>query len=241
MKKIKTKNKKVFGILGLPRSGTTLLNNILNSYENSFSISEPHWVNLLRPGQLRTDKIKINLSDNKNNFNEVKKFIKTTEYDLGGIKETYRSKQKDSSNFILNSDLVDFIVVVLRNPIYGFSGWVRSEGNLADENLFINDYKSLIKDCEKTNKLIFWVNYEKLCEEGVDYLNDVFGDYVFLPKIEEIKKPNFIFGDDRANKGGKIKKPNKSTEGVSLEISEKITKELKPLYEKYTKIKNEVY
>lgn len=241
MKKIKIKEKRVFGILGLPRTGTTLINNTLNSYDNSFSISEPHWVNILRPGQLKTDKIDLDMSNNNNNFNEVKKFLEKSKYDLGGIKETYRTKQKESANFILKSNIVDFIIVVLRNPLYGFSGWVRSEGSSANKDLFINDYKSLIKDCENFNGDVFWLSYEKFCEEGIDYLNNIFNDYLEIPKIDSIRKPNYVFGDDIANEGGEIKKPNKEIKGVNNETKDLLEKELMPLYEKYIKSNYEVY
>ena len=233
---INTTKKEVFGVLGLPRMGTTLVNNMLNSYNNCFCISEPHWANILRPNSVRLDKVNFDTRNNNEIYTNLKKYLEeSTEFQLGGIKETYREHQKKSANYILNSPHVDFIIAVIRKPDVGFDAWLRSNwrGYYISPQNYVKSYKSLCRDLENCNKEIYWVQYEKVCNEGIEYLNKVFNGRLILEEINNIKKTNYIFGDEKANVGGNIKPPKTGTEKVPPHAISLINEKLNIFYHKH--------
>jgi hypothetical protein len=234
---INIKSKKVFGILGLPRMGTTLVNNIMNSYDNSFCISEPHWSNILSPQATRSDKVTFDIKDNNKIMTNLSNFVSNSGvYQLGGVKETYRSHQMESANFVLNSDNVDFIIAVIRKPEFGFDAWLRSNwrGYYIDVNNYINTVKHFYKTLDNSDKQVFWLQYETLCADGYSYLNKVFDGHLVFDELNNIKKTNFIFGDPTANTGGSIKPPKNSLFKVNENQANLIREKLDDLYDKHT-------
>jgi len=229
-------NRTVFGILGLPRTGTTLLNNILNSYDNSFCISEPHWANILNPGSVRVDNVNIDCSKNNKIYENIDSIVDGKKYLIGGVKETFREHQMESSNFVLNSLYVDIIIGIFREPVSGFNGWLRTNwrGYYINHNNYIKSYLSLFNTLKNHNKKTVFLQYEKICNEGVDYINNKFKDIgIELPIIEGIKKTNYIFGDPSANSGGKIKKPNMNNNNINKDIQNHIENNLTPVYKSF--------
>lgn len=224
----------IFGVLGLPRTGTTLLNNILNSYTNGFCISEPHWANILNPGSVRVDNINIDCSKNDKIYENIDKIVNGEKYLIGGVKETFREHQMESSNFILNSSYVDVVVGIFREPVSGFNGWLRTNwrGYYIDYNNYIKSYLSLYNTLINLDKKIVLLKYEKICNDGVNYINQKFNSIgVELPFINEIKKTDYIFGDSSANSGGKIKKPNIKNDNINDGIKNIINHNLKLMYD----------
>lgn len=228
--KIKTGNEVVFGIIGLPRMGTTLVNNVFNSYENCISISEPHWHNILRERGGNESNLSfhgIDLSNNNSVIPNLKDHLsEDPDIEMCGIKETYRSHQKASVDYLLNSEDVDFLVGVIRDPIETFDSWLRSEwgGMYNDVKYFTQTYKNFTEDLNKNEKTVHWVKYEDLCEGKSDHLNNLFDGELEFDDIEEIKKTGYRIGDMNANSGGEIftniKKSLRVTEGQSRVIQE---------------------
>jgi hypothetical protein len=232
--RVHAEQKSIFGILGLPRSGTTLLNGILNSYANAFSISEPHWSNILAPHATRLDKISFDCSNNKTIYANLDAFLThSNEYVIGGIKETYREHQPESANFILHSDQVDFVIGVFREPASGFSAWLRTEwrGYYDEPTNYIKSYKKLHQTLTTiTTKRVFLTRYERLCEEGITYLNEVFAGHLRFDELHQIKKSDFHFGDPQANQGGDIRPARTDTSNVSKAHAKLIRRELNDIY-----------
>lgn len=200
--------KKFFLILGLPRSGTTLLNNILNSQSNIFSISEPIWE------KIQTGKInsfgKINLNTNLQPIEIVPKlqqFLKSSDtYDYGGIKETFRHWELLPVSIAQLSN-IDFIFRIKRNPIDCFGSWKEKTSwgnNYTNIDSFITSYKE-ISSINHDN--IIDIDYDLMIDNGIDYLNNVLP---FTIERFEVSPTNFGYGDVKANNSTKIeKRPSK--------------------------------
>jgi hypothetical protein len=229
MVEIKTDKQIIYGILGLPRTGTTLLNNIFNSYDNSFCISEPHWANILSPGQIKLDKINIDCKVNGNIYKNINDMVSNSEQF-----NTYREHQMESANFILNSDYVDLVIGIFRDPVSGFNAWLRSawKGYYIIPDNFIRSYVSFYNTLQNiSDKKVVMMKYEDICEGGVEYINKKLNDEITLPQLDEIKKTNFVFGDPLANSGGTIKQANTNNSNIPENIQNHINKNLKPIYD----------
>ena len=232
MKLVKGK-RTVFGVLGLPRTGTTLLNNILNSYDNGFCISEPHWANILNPGSVRVDGVNVDCSNNGRIYENINNIVDGEGYLIGGVKETFREHQMASSNFILNSPNVDVIIGIFREPVSGFNGWLRTnwKGYYVNHNNYIKSYRKLFDTLNTSNKKTVFLKYEKICEGSVGYLNSKLDEIgLELEPLDGIKKTNYIFGDPTANSGGIIKKPNVNNGNINQKIQKQICSELNDIY-----------
>lgn len=194
-----------FLILGLPRSGSTLLTNLINSQPTGFCASEPLWENenfhkvktfgkILPPlDSLRTQDIPSFL---KNQLN-------TNNFTFGGYKETYRNWQFDYLKPHINNDL-DFIIKIYRDPVQNFGSWKKKKnwGKQYDSATdFVTCYNNF-KDI--TFKKVYNIQYEDILKGGIDYLNET------LPisfSTEKITSYGFTYGDARANLSTNINPP----------------------------------
>ncbi len=231
---VKSKNKIVFGILGLPRSGTTLLNNIFNTYKNSFCISEPHWANILNPGSIKLDKIDIDCRNNSEIYPNIKNLIDTNNnFIMGGVKETFRHHQVESANYIINSSNVDLIIGIFRDPVSGFNGWLRTawKGYYISPQNYVTTYMSFFNTLSNIkNKKVVMLKYEDVCDGGIDYINSKLQNIVELSPINEVKKTNYVFGDPSANLGGKINTPNINNGNIDVNVRDFINNHLSKIY-----------
>jgi len=227
--KIHSKNNLIFGIIGLPRSGTTLLSNIFNSYDNSFSLVEPKWVKDYDNNYFTTDKISINIDcdlvESVNNLVKIEK-----KYNIGCIKETFRIHQKEYTDYLISDNRIDSIIFIFREPISNFSSWKKTKWGsyYEDVDYFIECYKNLYQTyLDQKNKHL--IIYEKLCLDKNNYLNLIFKDFIF-EDIQILKPTNFKFGDEKANSGGNIELPNSNISNLTIEEKEKINNSLKNIY-----------
>lgn len=104
---------KSFFIFGVPRSGTTLLCNILNSQKNSTCLVEPHFYM----------QVHGKYEDENHSFKkgtDPVDFLKNQNYQYGGFKETFRKPWV--ANHLVNLDeieshikSVDFSVAIIRD------------------------------------------------------------------------------------------------------------------------------
>jgi hypothetical protein len=227
--RINLNNNIIFSIVGLPRSGTTLLSNIFNSYDNSFSLVEPKWVRDYDRNYFTTDKISINIdSDLVESVNKLVKVEK--KYNVGCIKETFRIHQKEYSDYLLKDDIIDSVIFIFREPVSNFSSWKKTKwGSYYDDvDYFIQCYNSLYQLYlnQKNKKLVI---YEKLCNSKLQYLNSIFTEMKF-DDIEKLKPTNFKFGDEKANLGGNINSPSFKDDNLTSEEKKRINNSLKNIY-----------
>ena len=189
----------LFAVIGLPRSGTTLLSNMLNSFDNSFCLSEPHWAKILNPNAFRLDKLSGHFSfqTNESLMSELQSFTKNSNYTCGGVKETYRIWQPASVMFPYNSQDLSFIFFIFRDPLSVYNSAKKWGGKYCEISNHVTNYTSLANDylILKKNQQLFTVNgvvpnlvsgtaasksevtpvgicYENLCSGGVDYLKN---------------------------------------------------------------------
>jgi len=196
--------KQFFLVLGLPRSGSTLLTNLINSQDNVFCVSEPLWEKR-GFGRVKTYgklKIKENLDINEIPLRLKEELIKG-DYNFGGYKETFRYWQFDYMEQHINEDL-DFIIRISRDPVQNFGSWKKKKQwgiqyNSVQE--FAKCYNELMNF---KFKKIYDIQYEKILSEGISYLNKV------LPikfSTDKLNPYHFSYGDSVANSSKKIIEP----------------------------------
>lgn len=208
--------KQLFIVLGLPRSGSTLLTNLINSQTKSFCVSEPLW-EMDNFKKVKTfGKIKIDESYDINDIpNKIKSSLIKSEFDFGGYKETFRHWQNKYLVPHINDDL-DFIIRISRDPIQNYGSW-KKKSNWGKQYSDVKDFSDCFNSLKNLEfKKIYDVQYEKIIEEGIDYLNDV------LPikfDNESLKPSHFTYGDSFANSSKNIKQPEFNTNVTKDEIN----------------------
>lgn len=220
----------LISIIGLPRSGTTMFSNILNSYDKSFSLVEPKWIIDYDKKLFTSDKIEIDSSSDI--ITSVNKLIKIDKkFSIGCIKETYRIHQKEYTDYLLHDDRIDSTIFIFREPLSNFSSWKKTNwGSYYDDvDYFIECYQSLYQTYLNSKKK-YLIIYENLCDNKERYLNKVFQNEIIFSEISEIKPTNFKFGDKNANSGGIIKTANCDFENLSDTEIQKINNSLKKIY-----------
>jgi len=132
-----------------------------------------------------------------------KEFLKASNYDIGGIKETYRHWQSECVDLV-KDEHIDFRVFILRNPIYNFSGWKRSQSaEDFDVHTFVENHISFIERIKikslKTPSYI--IKYESLCSFGTEqsFYNKVFEGLLSFNAPPKLASTGYVYGDRQAN------------------------------------------
>lgn len=248
MRIVSQEKKKIISVLGLPHSGTTVVCNIFNSMNNAFCISEPHWILLSKPKDLRFDK--IGSLSNSNNVNQIMDSVLeklfNSKYDFGGVKETFRPTRPEITDFlnrVVNKS--DILVFVIRDPKAHYNSLKATTAgtnrNPIPIDRITNDTIKLeekINQIDKNKRIILKI--EDLCNAGnrgaINYINnrsngiiDIRGDFVLNPT-------NYIYGNHLANRSNKIKGPNMSTKLLTQQDIKYIDKEIMPIYNRIAKL-----
>lgn len=196
-------------ITGLPRSGTTILTNYINSMENSFCFIEPYW-EYERTGKskfFKDEKLKncYYLKYKKNETlpldKAVDKILK--KYDFVGLKETFRSNAyKNIAPEIINENLLRKhkgkykIIGIVRNPLNVWNSLKSFEKNKSswagNIDLFIQNYCNFFKFIEP-NKPIVYENFVLSPKETLKKIN------INTKDITNILHRNSGMGDKTAN------------------------------------------
>ena len=184
-----------FFILGVPRSGTTILCNLFNALEDGFCLGEPHWY-AVNQGVVPLEKmLSIYLSD-------VRYRAIHNGYNLSGYKETYRLRHKLSDDLVkLHLSFVSFFLIIFRDPVLVHSsqralGW--TEWDTPDD--FNESYKRLDELAQHEKGIA--IVCEQFVQNPLTYLNQrlpfqIEGDLVLKPTGHE-------FGDPFANRSTRI-------------------------------------
>jgi hypothetical protein len=232
-------NKLFFAIEGLPRSGTTILNSIFNSIEDAFCFSEPIWQLIQNPYGLRLgkldDKIAYNSIAANNVVLELRRVLQTCDYNIGGLKETYRDWQTECVDLIKDEDL-DFRIFILREPKYNFSGWKRNPFGPEYYNveIFCRNYCNFIERIYKKalSTPTYIIKYEDLCSaQNIEkYINTLMEGKIEISGKINILKTGYSYGDIKGNNSNKIETSRKTTDNLTIEELKKIS-EIEPLYD----------
>lgn len=206
-------------IVGLPRSGTTIISNTINSLKNAFCFIEPHWEKSLK-GKVSFDDKKLKWIWGLDYYSgdalpldhAITKIL--NKYDLVGFKETFRSNIYESFyKNISNQDLLFKyktagykIIPIIRNPL---NVWNSNKSFNPDKDswagrldLFIQNYCDFINFIKPLNPIIFerFVQFpEKTLKEfGLDVPNKI-----------EIQSRKLKMGDVGARSSTKIEHKKK--------------------------------
>jgi len=238
---LNVKRKTLIGIVGLGKSGTTLLCNIINSADNAFCLCEPHWSLMLSPLSLRLDKVssKLNIKTEKDVMLEVKKLLyKDETFDVAGIKETWAIERKKPFEYMTKGN-PDFYIFLFRDPKETLNGyWKEKSAIKIDE--FINEY---IEYCEMYKKYyrksnVCSVFLKDLCFFHNDYiglikyLNNRLKNNLCIFNDFSLKTTNYIFGSKKANENNEIFPYNDDQSLLSFEEKKHIDTKLSNVYEK---------
>ncbi len=248
MRIIPQDKKKIVSVLGLPNSGTTIVCNILNSMDNAFCISEPHWATLSRPQHVRFDKVgSFKISGVAGIMNEVQKKLKENkQYNFGGVKETFRPFD-ERVNKCLNKiiDESDIVVYVLRDPKAHYNSLkkttVGTSRNPVPIERIVNDIKKFEKSIKRTkNKVILTV--EGVCKAGnagvIQYINQKAGGLLKVEGPFRLKKTDYIYGNNVANRSNKIIPANMSTQFLTGQDIRAVESGIVPTYNRILKMGN---
>ena len=207
-------------IIGVARSGTTILANYINSLENSFCFIEPHWSMKLHnkidefylPAINDPDHDLFHKEDNL----PLDYLISEMEnkYNIVGFKETYRkSKDRFRDNTELIQNYIDSnlytIIYILRHPYAVYNSIKRfdrtpleTKKNFED---FISSYKGFL-DLIVANRPVI---YEYFIENPFQEILEKTGIAVKNPS--KILSHNTRMGDETANKTDEIRKIKSET------------------------------
>lgn len=173
--RLNVQEKPLIGIIGLPRSGTTIVSNILDSMDNGFCAVEPIWATTNSDIQTFSTK-RGNISTRP--IPEIIPRLKELDGDFGALKETYRTHQKDSADKLMAGST--HVIGVLREPCSLFASWqLRKWGSPYNNvHFFINNYQSFIDDLKNLSatKPVTILQYEKLCIDPQVEMRIVFGN-----------------------------------------------------------------
>lgn len=239
MASVKTKQKQFFVIEGLPRSGTTILTNIMNSFENSFCFSEPIWQLIQDPYNLKLGKLNNQIWPNSLSpygvVKQLKNVLEDDMYSIGGLKETYRDWQSRCVDIVKDEDL-DFRIFILRDPRYNFSGWKKTPfgPEYYDVNIFARNYLNFCDRIDMKSKLIptYVIKYENLCksDDPLSYLSSIIGDRISVSGDLNLTQTGYSYGDAKGNNSKSVSAPRTDTQNLtSHEIN--VCDELMSLYE----------
>lgn len=186
-----------FFILGVPRSGTTILCNLFDALEDGQCFGEPHWWSY-----------KEAMSSEKYIYGIFQKECLARKLSnpagLFGYKETYKGYYFPDEQLIkLHVPQVDFFLIVFRDPVMTHSsqralGW--KEWDRPDD--FNQSYKRLDELAEHEKGIA--IVYEQFVKAPLEYLNERLPFQIEGPL--ELKPTGHTFGDPFANRSTEIVK-----------------------------------
>jgi hypothetical protein len=239
MRLVPHSNKKIVSVVGLPHSGTTIVCNIINSMDNAFCLSEPHWAKLSKPGDVRYGKLNDLTIDNVENFmSRIQNALKNSAFHFGGVKETYRPFAEGMTQVFENiQKKSDVVIFVVREPLPHYNSLkavtANTKRNPIPVDRMLSDHISLLNYINNTPNRVL-IKIEDLCNEGdtgfIPYFNKISKELKIEGKFS-LKPVDFIYGNHIANKSKNIKKPNMSQQHLSKSDIIYLQENVVPLYQ----------
>ena len=195
--------KLLFFILGVPRSGTTIVASLFNSLEDGFCLGEPHWYLQTghedagaygKVGEHHRPVTDPMLIMNTN----IIPILESTDYKLAGYKETWHRHHREQLRRLVKQHipLVDFFIIVFRDPVVTLSSLrTHAWGDLKPHHI-VKDYVELDRLARHPKGV--GLAFEGFCDGLLGYLNkrlpfDIEGRLVLDPTGHK-------YGDQRANR-----------------------------------------
>jgi hypothetical protein len=233
--KTNLKDKKILcSILGLPNGGTTIINSLVNSLEDGFSLGEPHWlyqyrnkdISLVKQGSCGKVSKYFDLTKVKTDVDILPHFIvptlNNTDYKVGSYKETYRDGHLKYCDelFKAHYETLDFILLVVREPRFVFRGDIIR--NIQDLPKFYQIFYNFSQR-EKVLPII----YEDFCQQPLKTFNQVVSPYFQIEGEIQLQNPNHMFGNSKSHSSKKVRPANMYKH---VEIDESLYKKALSLY-----------
>ena len=210
-------------IIGLPRSGTTIVASLFNSMEDGFCLGEPHWFikSQLEMGKNYTIPECIDMCGGKGIFtskdyaqmhcsdfllpNLIAYKLRTSSYLLGGYKETYRGDVLGMRMLALDSIVSDLVIIVLREPYEVHESQMRVNWPAEKWPLVKAEEGDAILRSFLVDDNVIPVEYNNFCANPIKTINTSL-DGRFQVEGEPILKPSgWVYGDPQANQSTEVK------------------------------------
>lgn len=247
MKIVPQATKKLISVLGIPRSGTTIVCNIFNSMANGFCLSEPYWTLLSNPKQLRFDKTGgLNFKTPDEIFNKIlARLASDSKLNFAGLKETYRPKERRMKKHLAKMISSDVVVFVFREPKAHYNSFKvmakHHKKNPMPLAYMIDTFNALYDETIAAHKNgnAAIIILEDLCKAGnqnaINYINQRSKGLIRIVGEFELKPTNYLYGNPKANRSKRIAPANTGTNLLTPEEASIINRELLP---KYRALKN---
>jgi len=190
---------------------------------------------------LTFDKVKnLELKNAKQIMRKIKNKVVSSQFDFGGVKETYRPQDKNMKLYfdhIINmSDIVAFVV---REPKALYNSF-KLEAKRAQRKrpmplarLFA-DYKSLYDQITKNIDKSVVFTLEDFCNAGntgiKNYIRNKSGDNINIKGKFELHPTDYKYGNSVANRSKKIMPPNINISLLSGQEKRQVNNELYSIY-----------
>jgi hypothetical protein len=199
--------KRLMFLLGVPRSGTTIVASLFNSLEDGFCLGEPHWY--LKTGHEDTGaygKVKEHcrpVEDPKLIIEtNIIPILQDTDYMLGSFKETWHRHHRADLRALLarNMSVIDHLIILFRDPILTLSSLRAHDWGELRPHHIVKDYYELDKLASHPKGI--GLVFEDFCEGPLEYLNSRLPFQIEGPL--DIKPTGHKYGDPRANRSDGI-------------------------------------
>jgi len=242
MKIISQNTKKIISVLGIPRSGTTIVCNIFNSMTNAFCLSEPHWTLLSNPKDLRFDKTQnLSFLSPSDILPKIKlKLITDNTLQFAGVKETYRPNEQKMKKYYNDMLNLDIIVFVFREPMAHYNSFKvmaqQHHRNPMPLQYIIHSFNALynLATAKYRNGNGILLLLEDLCiaqnDGAIQYINNRAKNIISIHGQFNIKPSNYIYGNHKANNSDKLEPANMATHLLTQTEMKIINRELSKKY-----------
>jgi hypothetical protein len=210
MKLLNTKRPLSIAVIGMPRSGSTIISSLFNSLDGAFVVGEPHsMVNAPRPfghdwpAIITTAHGTFNLYPRGDVLEQIQTYGKKYGADIFGFKEVYTINSDPLEIIKHYGSRIDVTFVIFREPRKNYASILANKPDLSlpmSPLTYISQFKSLVDICNPTlNTKIFPISYELLTRNWVRHMYDAIG-WSLAGKMELEKYPGTGDAEGRASK-----------------------------------------
>lgn len=180
---IKLEHKLFYSILGMPSSGTSIIQRFFSSLNDSHSLSEPLTI---KSKVIRLEGLPMmTVTGQPRMFISKYKELALSRYKLAGFKEValWRPGHINRIELVIkNLDLFDFTIFVIREPIENVNSILRRRGEFDHPDFIhilqsLTHFYNLVESTEKS----YIIHYESFCQDPIGHINRQLGDIL---KIE---------------------------------------------------------
>lgn len=248
---------KKYVILGVARSGTTIVSIFFHSLPNSFCFIEPHFEYQYEKTTYQIDEMsKYGVYDTTNTM-PINGLISSmlTNYDMVGFKETFRGNARKNeigrgNSTLYNRDFLEVykdnnyeFIYVIRNPVEACGSMILRQNRKIlfspkiqeTVNIFIKNFHEFVSEFIKDSRRVIF--YDNFCDSPVETVRKIvpelhISDVVILKEMSDKK-----IGDTRALKSKIVDKNHNKTNLHEKYLNQIIKSEA---FEDYKTLRNRI-